>query len=320
MQIVILFTCIFTGFWQFIMAISISVVICTYNRAKFITEALKSLVDQTYQKEDFEVIVANNNSTDDTERICKEFMASYTDFHIQYYLETRQGASFARNTGAHYATGELLCFMDDDAIAERDFLQNIWAFYQLHPEVGGFGGRIIPRYVPSEPVWMSHYVSSLVGNFEYANEVVEFSPNRYPLESNMIVTKKGFNEVGGFNTAIPGVKGTLRIGGEGKDFFFRLKERGHKIFYVPNVVVHHVVEVEKLTKEYMYRVASGIGRGERQRIAPGGFSFLKKLAEYLFKLGGSIAIGLYYILTGKPSKCWPVIQFRIDVLRGFLGR
>jgi GT2 family glycosyltransferase len=136
----------------------------------------------------------------------------------------------------------------------------------------------------------------------------------------MIVTKRGFDEVGGFNTAIPGVKGTLRIGGEGKDFFFRLREKGYKIFYVPDIVVHHVVEVNKLTKEYMYRVASGIGRGERQRINPGGISFLKKLVEYLFKLGASILIGFYYIIIGKSAKCWPVIQFRIDVLKGFLGR
>ena len=72
---------------------------------------------------------------------------------------------------------------------------------------------------------MSHYVSALVGNFDYAPTVTEFKPNKYPLESNMAVTKQAFDEIGGFDVALPGVKGTLRIGSEGKDLYFRLKEK-----------------------------------------------------------------------------------------------
>lgn len=301
------------------MAVTISVIICTYNRANYIQEALESLVMQACNKDAFEVIIADNNSTDATEAICKKFIAAHPDFQIYYYPEKEQGASFARNTGARHASGKLLCFMDDDAVAKTDFLQHIEDFHLSHPHIHGYGGRIIPRYIPAEPGWMSHYVSSLVGNFNYATETIEFSAHRYPLESNMIVTKESFDEVGGFNTALPGVKGTLRIGGEGKDFFLRLKEKGHRIFYVPDIVVHHVVEVNKLTTEYMYRVASGIGRGERLRIGSGSTAFIKKLLEYLYKLGASFVIGFYYFLIGKPAKCRPVIQFRIDVLKGFLG-
>lgn len=298
---------------------NISIIICTYNREKYIEEALHSLTIQTFSKDAFEVIIVNNNSTDNTETICKNFIVANPDFNMKYLLEQQQGASIARNTGAKQASGTLLCFMDDDAIAEKDFLKNIWAFHTANPQIGGFGGRIIPRYIPSEPKWMSHYVSSLVGNFDYSEDVTEFSANRYPLESNMVVAKKAFDEIGGFNAAIPGVKGTLRVGGEGKDFFFRLKNKGYKVFYVPNIIVHHVVEVKKLTPEYMYRVASGIGRGERQRIPKGASSYLRKFIEYIFKLGASVLIGLYYLVTGSPAKTWPVIQFRIDVLKGFLG-
>jgi len=302
------------------MPVNISVVICSYNREKYIAEALNSLIQQDYPKSDFEVIVVDNNSQDDTERVCKNFIAAHPDYNLYYLTERQQGSSFARNTGAANAKGTLLCFMDDDAIAEKDFLKNIWQFHQNRPDVGGFGGRIIPRYIPAEPAWMSHWVASLVGNFDYAKGVTEFSPNRYPLESNMIVSKNAFNEIEGFNAAIPGVKGTLRIGGEGKDFFMRLKAKGHSIYYVPDIIVHHVVETEKLTKEYMYRVASGIGRGERLRIKKGIFPFLKKLAEYIYKLAGSFVIGFMYLLRGQTAKSWPVIQFRIDVLKGFLGR
>ena len=136
----------------------------------------------------------------------------------------------------------------------------------------------------------------------------------------MIVLKKDFDTINGFNTDLPGVKGTLRIGGEGKDFFLRLQALGKDIYYDPSAIVHHVVEVKKLTPNYMYRVASGIGRGERVRTkAIGHLAYLKKIAEYVYKLAGSVVLGIIYALKGKPARTWPVIRFRIDALKGLLG-
>lgn len=302
------------------MSLDISVIICTYNRDQYLPEAMRSLTEQDFDITRFETIVVNNNSKDETERVCKEFIEAHPSHLLYYYNETEQGSSPARNKGARHAKGSVLIFMDDDAIAEKDFLKNAWKFHLANPSVHGFGGRIIARYIPAEPEWMSHYVSALVGNFHYADLVTEFSPNRYPLESNMAVTREAFDAIGGFNVALPGVKGTLRIGSEGKDLFLRLKERGYKIFYVPDMVVHHVVEVSRLNKEYLYRVASGIGRGERQRISSKGkMSYYGKLAEYIFKLGASVLIGLFYIITFRPAKAWPVVQFRIDAIKGLTG-
>lgn len=302
------------------MSLDISVIICTYNRDRYLPEAMRSLTEQDFDITRFETIVVNNNSKDETERVCKEFIETHPSHLLYYYNETEQGSSPARNKGARHAKGSVLIFMDDDAVAENDFLKNAWKFHLDNPSVHGFGGRIIARYIPAEPEWMSHYVSALVGNFHYADLVTEFSPNKYPLESNMAVTREAFDAIGGFNVALPGVKGTLRIGSEGKDLFLRLKERGYKIFYVPDMVVHHVVEVSRLNKEYLYRVASGIGRGEKQRISSKGkMSYYGKLAEYIFKLGASVLIGLFYIITFRPAKAWPVVQFRIDAIKGLTG-
>lgn len=299
----------------------LSIVICSYNRRDYIIGAIDSLYRQTLSRSSYEVIVVDNNSKDDTAVLVAQYIREHPDADITYMSETRQGASFARNTGAEKAKGEWLVFMDDDAIADGDFLEKIAGFVQQHPDVAGLGGRITPRYIPSEPKWMSHFVSSLVGNFDYGPEPVEFEPLRYPLESNMTVRRSDFWEVGGFNTAIPGVVGTLRIGGEGKEFFYKLKSRNKKIWYDPAVRVEHVVETAKLTKEYMYRVASGIGRGERVRMqALGKGAYYKKIGEYLYKLGGSVALGLVYALKGTPAKSWPVIRFRIDALKGLCGK
>lgn len=301
-------------------SLSISVVICTYNRAAYIQEAMESLYAQTLSRGAYEVIIVNNNSTDNTELICRSFIESHADAGFHYYNEPMQGASFARNTGAYHAASPLLCFMDDDAVAEKDYLERIVHFFATHPDAGGLGGRIIPRYIPSEPKWMSHYVSSLVGHFHYSDEVTVFKPGKYPLESNMIISKADFDAIGGFNTALPGVVGTLRIGGEGKDFFLRLQALGRKIYYDPAIRVHHVVETAKLTHEYMYRVASGIGRGERVRmLQKGKGSYYKKVIEYFFKLGASLILGIKYTLQGAPQKAGPVIRFRTDALKGLFN-
>lgn len=300
--------------------LEISVVICTYNRATYLPAALESLYNQQISKDRYEVIVVNNNSTDSTETVCNHFIASHTDAHFIYLNEPIQGASFARNTGAGIAKSPLLCFMDDDAIAHPNYLSLIIDFFKNHPDAGGLGGRIIPKYIPSEPIWMSHFVSSLVGNFDYSKEICVFSPNKYPLESNMIIKKEDFNSVNGFNTALPGVKGTLRIGGEGKEFFLKLKALGKTIYYHPQIIVDHVVETQKLTPEYMYRVASGIGRGEKVRTQSISQSaYYLKVIEYLFKFGASIVLAFTYLLKGHPAKMKPVIQFRIDALKGLLG-
>jgi hypothetical protein len=126
--------------------------------------------------------------------------------------------------------------------------------------------------------------------------------------------------VGGFNEQLPGVVGTLRIGGEGKELFYKIMALDHTIYYDPSIWVHHVVEVSKLTPAYLYRVASGIGRGERSRTkAISRGSFTMKVIEYLVKLVAAIVLGIKYALQGRPAKTMPIIQFRIDALKGLLG-
>lgn len=299
----------------------ISVIICSYNRADYIIQAVDSLYQQTLAKHAFEVFVVDNNSIDNTGELVQAYMTAHPGFHLHYLTEQKQGSSFARNTGAAFAKSPLLCFMDDDAVAERHYLDRIVTFFETHPQATALGGRIIPRYIPAEPKWMSYYVSSLVGNFDYSPVATVFQDDRYPLESNMIVRKDAFDAISGFNTDLPGVKGTLRIGGEGKDFFFRLKQQGATVWYDPDVIVHHVVEVKKLTPQYLYRVASGIGRGEKVRMKElGGSAMTVKFFEYIYKLGGSVVLGILYASKGKPAQSWPVIKFRIDALKGLLEK
>jgi len=299
---------------------TLSIIICSYNRASYISDALTSLYVQSSGLDNFEVIIVDNNSTDNTKEVYAQWRQTNTNGQFTFISETKQGASFARNTGAAIAKGEWVCFMDDDAVATPNYVENILKHIHHQPEVVGFGGRIIPKYIPSEPKWMSYYVSSLVGNFDYSPTACAFENGKYPLESNMILKKSVYIQIGGFNVNLPGVVGTLRIGGEGKELFYKIIALGHTIYYDPSICVHHVVEVKKLTSEYLYRVASGIGRGEKTRtlnISIG--AYLMKILEYLLKLGAGIILGIKYAIQLTPSKTWPIIKFRIDTIKGLLG-
>ena len=298
----------------------LSIIICSYNRASYISDALTSLYNQSSELDNFEVIIVDNNSTDNTKEVYAIWRQTNTNGQFTFISETQQGASFARNTGAAIAKGEWVCFMDDDAVATPNYVENILKHIQNKPDAVGFGGRIIPKYIPSEPKWMSYYVSSLVGNFDYAPIACAFENGKYPLESNMIVKKSVYDKIGGFNVNLPGVVGTLRIGGEGKELFYKILALGHIIYYDPAICVHHVVEVKKLTSEYMYRVASGIGRGEKTRtLAISKAAYLIKVLEYFLKLGAAVILGFKYALQFTPSKIWPIVKFRIDALKGLLG-
>src|SRR4051812_49132914 len=129
----------------------ISVVICSYNRADYIIGAVESLYHQTLDKKDFEVLVVDNNSSDNTGELVLHYIHHHPEMDLKYLSESRQGASFARNTGAAFSRSPLLCFMDDDALAEKEYLQRILQFFEQHDEAAGLGGRIIPRYIPAEP-------------------------------------------------------------------------------------------------------------------------------------------------------------------------
>lgn len=302
------------------MSIQLSIIICSYNRASFIGDALSGLYHQTSELENFEVLVVDNNSTDNTAEVFRQWRILHSLGNFNYLTEEKQGASFARNSGAKHSNSNWLCFVDDDAIASTTYVENILKHIQQHPNIVGFGGRIIPRYIPAKPEWMSYHVSSLVGNFDYAPIAGPFKNGKYPLESNMIVSKSIFEKIGGFNIALPGVMGTVRIGGEGKDLFLKIMALGHLIYYDPNIIVEHVVEVAKLTPAYMYRVASGIGRGEKTRTkAISTTSYVLKVMEYIFKLAASVILGMKYVLQGTPEKFWSIIQYRIDATKGLLG-
>ena len=296
--------------------LKLSVVICTYNRADCILDALHSLVQQTLPRNLFEVLLINNNSTDAMETLCENFGQQSPAFNYRYIVEAQQGLSHARNRGIAEAVGDIIVFMDDDATAEPGYLEKMLAFFAQTPGAAACGGRIYPRFESRRPHWMSHFLLSLTSSIDLGNKVKVFTRRQFPVGANMAVRKEMFAKYGLFNPGL-GRKGNSMDGAEEKDFFYRLIYAKEKIYYLPDAIVHHYVPDRRLTFDFFRRQAIGIGKSERIRSKNiSKAEYIKSLIREGLKWGVSVVLFFFYFLTLRPAKAVRLLVFRWHVSRG----
>ena len=195
----------------------ISVILCTYNRDKYIYNVLKSVAENDFPHSEYEIVLVNNNSTDTTESECQRFVADYPDIAFRYCVEKSQGLSYARNCGIRQSAGDLLVYVDDDATVNKEYLGTYARFFAEHPDAVAAGGPILPVYETEEPAWMTHYTRQLItGKLYLGDRQREFPRGAFPGGGNACYRKRVFDTIGLFNVEL-GRKGNSLIGAEEKD-------------------------------------------------------------------------------------------------------
>lgn len=300
----------------------ISVIICTYNRAKFLPIALNSFTNQTLDKNFYEIIIVNNNSTDNTEKICKEFITDHPELNVKYFIEKNQGLSFSRNRGFGESSGSNIAYLDDDAFATKDYLKNMIHFFTDNPNVSAIGGKVIPVYENNkeEPRWLSKYIWGIVTKVDMGNKVSEFPDNKYPAGCNMAIKRDVLQSVGLFDTNL-GRKGRIGLASEEKDIFFRMRNADLHIYYVPDIPVYHNIDNYRLEYDYIKKLCIGIGLSERirtQKISP--IELFKKLVEYLLKFIAALGLSFIYLVKFQFQKAKYIIIIRYLILEGFFKK
>ena len=296
---------------------AISVVICTYNRDKFIGEALNCLAKQTLTPDAFEIIIVDNNSTDNTASISKDFIVVHPELNICYVLESNKGLSFARNRGIAEAKAAVITYIDDDAEVTPRFLQSIINFMQADKTVAGIGGKVIPKYSESrEPEWMSKYLNGLVGRIDYGDKPRRFdSTMKYPAGCNMTYTKDILKQAGGFNNQL-----TFRS--DDKYIFYQVTKLSANIFYLPQALLYHNIDNDRLSFTNFKKLFLKSGNEEKIRVLSekGKLAVLKKFFELIFKTSGSVIIYILYALKGKELKGRYIFFSQWFTLKGFLQK
>lgn len=296
----------------------LSVILCTYNRERYLYNVLESIAAGGYT--DYEIVLVNNNSTDGTELECQRFVKDHPEVKMRYCVETQQGLSYARNRGIREAQGEVLVYVDDDALVNKEYLQTYADFFNRNKEAVAAGGPITPRYDGcEEPSWMSHYTRQLVtGELNLGTREREFPQGAFPGGGNAAYRKSVFDEVGLFNVEL-GRKGNSLIGAEEKDLFDKMTSRGMKFYYLPTAILYHLIPPKKLTQDYFDRLTHGIGVSERYRTRQIGTSkYLHRLFQEAVKWGGTLALWTAFALKGQFKKGNKLVAFRRNVTRGLI--
>ncbi|ULQ57424.1 glycosyltransferase [Flavihumibacter rivuli] len=295
----------------------ISAVICTYNRDRYINMALDSLAGQDLSRDQYEVIVIDNHSTDNTAAIVKEFMANHPELNIRYVFEPRKGLSFARNRGWQEAQSPIITYIDDDARAVPGFLQAILEMFREYPDAVGAGGRVVPAYESGhEPVWMSTYLNGFVGKVEFGEEPKVFEGKmKYPAGCNMTYKRSIIDQAGGFNN-------DLTFRSDDKYIYYKVTAISNKVYYTPKAIVHHFIDDYRTAFPNFRKLFLKTGNEEKVRIrTEEGFSGLvKKFLEYLFKLGASVLLALGFLIKGQGSKGKYLFLSQWFTLKGFLQK
>ncbi len=228
--------------------IKLSVVIASYNGAGSIGRCLESLTRQAVPCGLYEVIVVDNNSTDDTAKVASKYVEAHENFSL--LSESRQGVSPARNKGISAAKGRYICFMDDDAYADDCWLERVLnAFETVGPPPAVVGGRTLPYYTTEKPAW---FTDSLEIRSE-GNHARFLCPKECLFgfsESNFCIRKSTLDEIGGFSTDL-GPKGDKMIFGEGAELSSRIARRYPHFWYDPELVVYHLVPERNMSITYI---------------------------------------------------------------------
>lgn len=298
----------------------ISLVICTYNRDKYLPKVLESILNQTCLSSDYEIVLINNNCTDQTESICLDFQKKHPEIEFNYVIEYQQGLSYARNRGYKESKYDLIAYLDDDAFISKNYVENTILFFNNNPKTIALGGKIHLDYEVDIPTWSNKYVNSILGYFDKGNQVFQFTSKDYPRGSNMIFKKQILETVNGFNVTL-GRTGKNMNGGEEKDIFKRIYLLKHKVMYSPDIIVYHTVPAHRIEMSFIKKQAFGIGYSERIRtlnISTG--SYIKKWLLEIYKWGGTLALFVIYLLKGQPAKSIIILKFRYWISKGLCSK
>ncbi|MDR0510725.1 MAG: glycosyltransferase family 2 protein [Rikenellaceae bacterium] len=300
--------------------IRLSIVIATYNRAPILARSLRSLREQTLEHRLWEIVVVDNNSTDDTQAVAAGFAAENPIINLRIVAEPQQGLSYARNCGIAAAAGDLIVMIDDDIEADGNFARAYLDFFDEHPDVAAAGGRIVPLYDTPPPHWLSKYTEQPISGTTYLGSSVAPCPRgRTPNGGNMGFRRAAVERHGGFDTML-GRKGSAPLAGEEREFFRRMRLGGEKIYYIPGALIHHVVPASRFTDEYFDRVTRGVGVSEHIRTRSlSSWAYFVRTAVETVKWGATLLLAAGFALRGEAIKGRYLIRLRCNISKGLTG-
>ena len=261
---------------------------------------------------EYEIIIMDNNSTDESGAACELFINMQKKQNLHYFLELQQGHTYSRNRGIAESIGEYRAFIDDDAFVEFDYIEYINKVFS-NLETADLEGKIKPHYESGNPpVWMSKYLLPFVAALDMGIHKQYFRKGKFPIVANMAFRKSMFQDLGWVNIEL-GRRGSKRLeGGDEKDVFLKLHKSEAKILCNPDIKVTHIIPESRLQLTYIKGLAIGVGSSERKGLK--STDFFQKSNKILSELIIIVETATLFFLSSlrekfQPPKCSSYLGF-----------
>jgi glucosyl-dolichyl phosphate glucuronosyltransferase len=303
----------------------ITVAIPTYNRAKFLRQTLAGLAQQNYPRDQFEVLVIDNNSPDDTRAVVASFAGARPA--PRYLREERQGLDFARNRAIVEARGDIIVFADDDILLEPDWLTQLTAPFaaDTHARIGAVGGEVIPVFPDGLPPWVAEWHAPLA----FRADAGPLPAQQSPMGANLALPRWVFEKLGPFHTALDRTAGNYFSGGD-SEMIRRVRDAGLEVWFAPRAAVKHQMPASRTTLRYAARHAFDSARSRviDRASRPGATGYLlSRLVGNLLKVAGCLLLALLctvILRTGDAKKAlvraWRSCGYLYQIPRSLVGK
>ncbi len=235
---------------------SISVVIATKNREALLAGTLDALLAQRWPRDRFDILVADNGSTDNTRAVIDAAARRAREPRVVYRSVTTPGKSHAVNALLAEARADVIALTDDDVSPEPEWLSALVSAFE---DTGAdfVAGRILPRWEREPPSWLSPALYGVLAVPDNGTARRRLGPGEdgrdiIPIGANMAVRAEVVRRIGGLRADLGKLSGTLRTG-EDHEFFLRMLGAGFRGVYEPSAVVRHFVPGERLERSYFRR-------------------------------------------------------------------
>ena len=237
----------------------ISVVVCTHAEERYtdFCEAVESVLSQTHNPVEVVLVVDGNHKL--FQRVRAEF-GTYENV-VVHCNDHNNGLSYSRTRGVELASGDVIAFLDDDAIAREDWIAQLVVGYKQTDAIA-VGGRMVPMWVAETPEFLPEEFYWLIGA-NYEPRLEDWSEVRNTLGSNMSFRREVFETVGGFDEQV-GLTGDNQIQADETELAMRMYDAfGQGMLYNPDAVVAHKMFAHRTKPAWLLRRAFWQGYSKR---------------------------------------------------------
>jgi len=274
----------------------ISVVLCTYSMDRYsdFREAAESILGQNYG--DIELVVVIDGTEEVYERVKTDYGA---DPNITIHCnDQNRGLSHSRNTGSELADGDVVAFLDDDAVAAPNWAEQIIDAYERYDALA-VGGRMVPDWLSAKPKYLPEEYYFLIGvTYRGFRKTEGYVRNTF--SSNLSFDREVFLELGGFRTEM-GKQGENDLQGGETELCARLeRETGERVVYVPSATVEHKIYDYRTDRHWLLERAFWQGYSKR-RMAEIDSEATSTERRFLRQLLTDFIPGRFTELVNSPS-------------------